>query len=49
MRHQSDYRAQGLATAAQLMLISDIRDFLDRQEQGFGVLQREAKAKADGC
>jgi hypothetical protein len=37
-----------LPTAGQLMLISDLRAFLDRQEQEIRRHQREAKAKADG-
>ena len=39
---------KALPTAGQLMLISDLRDFLDRQEQEIRRHQNEAKAKADG-
>jgi hypothetical protein len=37
-----------LPTAGQLMLISDLRDFLDRQEQEIRRHQHEAKANAGG-
>jgi len=39
---------KALPTAGQLMLISDLRDFLDRQEQEIRRHQHEARAKADG-
>ena len=39
---------KALPTAGQLMLISDLRDFLDRQEEAIRRYQNEAKAKADG-
>jgi hypothetical protein len=35
-----------LPTAGQLMLINDLRDFLDRQEQEIRRHQHEAKAEA---
>jgi hypothetical protein len=37
-----------LPTAGQLMLISDLRDFLDRQEQEIRRHQHEAKTEANG-
>jgi hypothetical protein len=37
---------KALPTAGQLMLISDLRDFLDRQEQEIRRHQREAKTEA---
>jgi hypothetical protein len=37
---------RALPTAGQLMLISDLRDFLDRQEQEIRRHQHEAKTKA---
>jgi hypothetical protein len=37
---------KALPTAGQLMLISDLRDFLDRQEQEIRRHQYEAKTKA---
>ena len=40
---------RALPTAGQLMLISDLREFLDRQEQEILRKEREAKVKADGC
>jgi hypothetical protein len=36
---------QALPSAGQLMLISDLRDFLDRQEQEIRRHERELKAK----
>ena len=36
---------KALPTAGQLMLISDLRDFLDRQEQEIRRHERELKAK----
>jgi hypothetical protein len=36
---------KALPTASQLMLINDLRDFLDRQEQEIRRHQHEAKAK----
>jgi hypothetical protein len=40
---------RALPPAGQFMLISDLRDFLDRQEQEIRHHQRDAKHKADGC
>jgi hypothetical protein len=40
---------RALPPPGQLMLISDLRDFLDRQEQEIRRHQRDAKHKADGC
>jgi hypothetical protein len=37
-----------LPRAGQLMLISDLRDFLDRQEQEIRRHQHEAKTEANG-
>jgi hypothetical protein len=37
---------KSLPTAGQLMLINDLRDFLDRQEQEIRRHQHEAKAEA---
>jgi hypothetical protein len=40
---------RALPTAGQLMLISDLRDFLDRQEQQILRHERERKIKTSGC
>ena len=40
---------RALPTAGQLMLISDLRDFLDRQEQQILRHQRERKIKTSSC
>jgi hypothetical protein len=39
---------KALPTAGQLMLINDLRDFLDRQEQEIRQREREVQLKADG-
>ena len=39
---------QALPSAGRLMLISDLRDFLDRQEQEICRQQREQKARDGG-
>jgi hypothetical protein len=40
---------RALPTAGQLMLISDLRDFLDRQEHQILRQQRERNTKISGC
>jgi hypothetical protein len=41
--------ARGVANSRSVDLISDLRDFLDRQEQEIRRHQREAKADADAA